>query len=173
MSLSHHTPLPTQISAAQVVMTCGVSGSGKTRLARRLREEGFALVSTDRLIWARHGENFPALASERKREIFMAAAEEVDAEVSRLLAAGRRVVVDATFCKRRRRDAFRAICASRGVTPVLVYLESPRETLLRRLATRHDNGPDDQRVSVAELDSYLAHFERPEADEPYVTVSDF
>lgn len=157
--------LPPQLAAARVVMTCGVSGSGKTALALRLADAGFVRVSTDCLIWDRHGASFPSLPEQQRRSIFMATADEVDAAVEHLLVEGKRVVVDATFCKRHRRDIMRRLCARFGVEPLLVYLSADRDTLRERLSQRRGTGPDDQRVTPAELDSYLAHFQPPLPDE--------
>lgn len=159
-----------EIARARVVLTCGVSGSGKTYLARRLEAEGFRRVSSDRLIWQRFGDGFPSLQAEERKAAFADVGRQADAELKRLLEAGERVVVDATFCKRTRRDAVRALCREMGVEPLIVYLDVPRRELLRRLALRKGAGPDDQIVAASELDSYLENFQRPAADEPFALL---
>lgn len=152
-------------------MTCGVSGSGKTTLARRLEQRGFTRLSADALIWQRYGDAFPALPAEERARTFQAVAAELPARLAELLdKEGRRVVVDATLCRRAKRDELRRACRSRGVEPRLAFLSAPREELLRRLALRAGAGPDDQRVAPALLDAYLAGFEPPAPDERPLTL---
>lgn len=154
-----------QMLAARVVLVCGVSGSGKTTLARALERHGFTRLSADQLIWQRYGDAFACLPDEERSRIFQSIGNALADELLTLLDAGCRVAVDATLCRRAKRDQLRQSCRSRGVEPLVVHLSASKPQLLRRLAGRRGGGPDDQLVSPAQLDEYLANFEVPTPDE--------
>lgn len=147
------TPLPYIPADVSAVMMCGVSGSGKTTMARRLEAEGWVRLSPDALTYDT-GLSYPE-----------AMARTLD-RLRPLLDAGRRVVIDAAMCKRTGRDALRRICRDAGVRCGLIYLSAPREELLRRLTARAGSGPDDIIVPAADLDRFLQNFQPPEPDEP-------
>ena len=153
------------ITEAKVVLLCGVSGSGKTTFANRLSQYGFSRISGDGLIWREYGDCFPSLPQEAQKEAFMQLGRKIAYELDKALRAGEKTVVDATLCKRAKRDELREICLAHGVTPVLVYLTAPLEVLSQRLAGRTGNGPDDQIVSSAQLKSYFANFAIPSPEE--------
>lgn len=160
------TPNFDEITAgAAVVLLCGVSGSGKTCLAHKLEAAGYVRLSADVMVWQRYGLDFSALPFERQSAIYRDIAAELDRELERLIRAGERVVVDATLCKRARRDALRALCARLGVTHRLVYLPATYEVLCGRVARRRGLGPDDQPVPLDRLRNFCLHFEPPAPEE--------
>lgn len=159
-----------KLLAYPVVMMCGVSGSGKTFVARQLEAEGYVRLSPDRAVWDRYGRKYSSLPPGRRHEIYMQAIDGEIARLAGLLAEGRRVVIDCSMCKRRRRDAVVAICAASGVDSAIAYLTASREVLERRLSKRGDTGPDDQTVSTADLRRFLADFEPPAPDEFYLPL---
>lgn len=153
-----------------VIMMCGVSGSGKTFIARQLEAEGYLRLSPDRLVWDEYGSSYAWLPTQRRHEIYMAA---IDSEIARLpglIAAGKRVVIDCSMCKRRRRDAVAAICDAAGVSHIIARLSTNPAVLARRLAVRGDTGPDDQKVSAADLSRFLADFEAPGPGEHFINL---
>ena len=159
-------PIDAHLADARVVMLCGVSGSGKTYLAKRLaRDFGHVRVSSDALLWNRYGDAFPSLPAEQRQAAFMAVNAELERDVARLLAEGKKVAVDVTHCKRAKRDRIRELCARFGVDPVLVYLATPPAVLRQRLATRQGIGPDDQLVPEQDLARFLANFQPPAPSE--------
>ena len=160
--------LPDELPRA--VMMCGVSGSGKTFLARQLEERGYRRLSPDLTVWSEYGADIAKFPPERQRELFSEALAGIAEETRRLLDAGERVVVDSTMCKRAKRDMMRRVCAEAGVTPLFIYLNPGPETLRTRLAARRGLGPDDQQVSPEMLDRFLAGFEAPDPDENVLTI---
>lgn len=149
----------------QVIVMCGVSGSGKTFLARRLVGKGFLRLSSDEIIWSRYGDRFPGIDPETRKAAFIWAADEIDSSLASLIRKGEKVVVDSTMCKTVRRSAIRAVCAECGVKPLFVYLKTPLATLVERLDRRKGDGPDDQIVSRQEVYAFHAGFQPPGEEE--------
>ena len=158
------------IEGKSVVMMCGVSGSGKTFVARQLEELGFVRLSADVDVWSAYGDEYARMSPAEQHAVYMGALGRVLGQLPELLRQGRRVVIDASMCKRARRDEVAAMCSEAGADYVIAYLESSREVLLERLIRRGGSGPDDQFVSEEELDRFLAHFEAPEADERFIHI---
>lgn len=159
------------IDDSKVVLMCGVSGSGKTLLSLKLEGKGFVRLSTDELLWDRYGPGFCSLPSDRQKELFIEASHEIVATTVRLVAAGKKVVVDSTMCKRFKRDEMREACLPLGVDPLIVYLDTPYPLLLKRLALRKGCGPNDLPVTKRQLDSFCSNFEIPQDDENVIVVS--
>lgn len=153
-----------------VVMMCGVSGAGKTFVARRLEAQGFVRLSADADVWQAYGEGYARMPAAEQHVIYMRALGNIIGHVPELLRQGKRVVIDASMCKRARRDEVADMCRQAGAQHVIAYLDSSRATLLERLKARKGTGPDDQFVSEEELDRFLAHFEVPEADERFIHI---
>lgn len=153
-----------------VVMMCGVSGAGKTFVARGLEAQGFVRLSADADVWQAYGEGYARMPQAEQHVIYMRALGNIIGRVPELLRHGKRVVIDASMCKRARRDEVADICRQTGAKHVIAYLDSSRDTLVERLKARGGTGPDDQFVSEEELDRFLAHFEVPEADERFIHI---
>ncbi len=158
-----------QIDSHAVIM-CGISGSGKTYYARSLAAHGYERVSADELVWEKYGHQFASLPQERRTLAYIEANAAIVAHVERILSAGGRVVVDATMCKRSRRDLMVEVCRAHGVEPLIVYLDAPICVLASRLAERQGSGPDDQIVTADELQRFYGNFEPPQPDEFFITV---
>lgn len=150
---------------SRAMLMCGVSGSGKTHYALGLESEGYERISLDAIVWERYGASFLKLPQPEQKLLFMDAMNEVSERMTGCLLGGKRVVVDATLCKRAVRDRLRDVCRKCGVEPIVVYFDVPLRRLSERLATRRSSGPDDLMVSENQLRMYYAGFERPETDE--------
>lgn len=160
-----------------LVVTCGLSGSGKTTV-------GAALV-----------EALPALRIrsdvERKRLAGLAATARTDSPIGgglydaglseqtyarlerlarTLLEGGASVVVDAAFLVRRERARFRALARSLGVRFVIALCEAPIEVLRARVEARHAAGRDASEAGLGVLDHQLGYYEPPEGDERAETL---
>jgi hypothetical protein len=132
---------------AALVVVMGLPGVGKSHCARLLCERlGAAHVASDEL----RSRLFVAAsyAEEENRAIFAA----VEALVDSLLAAGHRVVVDATNLVARNRAGTVAAARRRGAPIVFVRVSAPESEVRARLASRRaarapdDHSDADQRV---------------------------
>ena len=150
---------------SQVVIMCGISGSGKTHYARQLEKEGFIRLSSDALIWEKAGAGLFSLSSDQQKKLFAESRTEILGRLSCLLRSGEKVVVDATNCKRAIRDEIRCLCAQANVKPKFIYCHAEKEELWHRLSQRNGTGPDDLFVSRDQLSEYWEGFERPQDDE--------
>ncbi len=141
-------------------LICGLPGSGKTTLARRLERDLPALrLSPDEWMARIVGDGY----DEPKR----AAVEAVQWEIAaRALSLGVDVILENGFWSRSERDDYRARAAALGADTRLHFLDVPRDELLRRLALRNAAVPPDTfRINEAQLDLWSRSFEPPTRDE--------
>ncbi|HET7329016.1 MAG TPA: AAA family ATPase [Nocardioidaceae bacterium] len=156
---------------AQVVILCGIAGSGKTTYAQLLEARGYLRLSVDEEIWrrfGRYGVDYPeheydALSAQVQRSL--------DERLVELVRDGRRVVVDRSMWQRSQRDRAKQLVESAGGTWQLVYLRAGHEVLRARLRERSRRFDANAAfpVSVEVLDHYLAVFEPPEGEGEVVT----
>lgn len=146
-----------------VVIVAGLTGTGKSTLARALgRRLGAAVISSDltrkRLAGDRarsgpapyeHGIYTGAMTARAYRKI-------ID-EAEKRLAAGEGVVLDATFQKAAHRRAVLEAAARRGASVALVYCHARASVTQKRLARRALEQRD---VSDGNWDVYLKQKER-------------
>lgn len=125
-----------------LILTAGLPGSGKSRLAQGLAEAaGFELIRTDLL----RRELQPALAATRKRgidqglyapamtaAIYAACLERAQAG----LEAGRRVIVDASFHRPEERRRFLGLARRLGLPCRILLCGAPPDVVRERLARR-------------------------------------
>ena len=147
-----------------VVLLCGLTGSGKTRLARSLERELPALRFTvDEWMIALFGEHMPREVHDQRLAQLTGIAWDT---AERALALGVHVVLDWGFWSRAARESGAARVRAAGATPWLIYLEAPRPVLERRLAERNAERPSGSYLVTPEmLDLFETWFEPPSADE--------
>lgn len=155
-------PVPSRPNGRPAVaLLMGFPGVGKTHCARLLAARlGAAHVASDEL----RSRLFVAAsyAPEENAAVFRV----VDGLVERLLAAGHRVIVDATHLTARTRAGVETLAAKRGVRCARVLVTSEEADVLGRLAERrhsradHDRSDADERVYRAMRDR---GFEPPES----------
>lgn len=135
--------------ARALVVVAGLSGTGKSAIAAALqRRTGFVHINSDvvrkrlagldpgqRASAAYGAELYSAQHSERTYAALLAEAREH-------LAAGRGVVLDATFQRRAGRAAARDLAAAQGAPFLLVECTCPEDEVRRRLAERQQRGAD-------------------------------
>jgi len=155
-----------------VALMHGVSGSGKSFVARRLVEDGGWIrlrsdVERKRIAGlgalARSGSApDEGLYSARMGELTYARLLEL---ATRVLDAGYPVVVDAAFLRAAQRSPFEALAAGRGVPWCIVGTTAPEAVLRERVAARRARGDDPSEATIAVLERQLATVEPPAAAE--------
>jgi predicted kinase len=152
--------LSSGIRRPTLFLLCGLPGSGKTTLARKLEEERRAVRLTPdewlRLLFG--GDR--ARADAHRTSI-----EGLQWEVAvRALGEGADVILDWGFWSRAERDDFRARARSLGALAEVRFLDATDEDLFSRLGERAA-APLALRVSADELKAWSRAFERPTPDE--------
>ncbi|MEZ4332434.1 MAG: AAA family ATPase [Myxococcota bacterium] len=155
-----------------LVVTCGLSGSGKTTVGGALVEALPAL----RIRSDVERKRLAGLAAEARTDspigggLYDAAASErtydrLESLARILLGAGTSVVVDAAFLLRRDRARFRDLARAVGARFRIVLCDAPIETLRSRVEARSAAGRDASEAGAAVLDHQLTYYEPPEGDE--------
>jgi predicted kinase len=150
----------------EVVLMCGIAGSGKTTYAQRLEETGYIRLSIDEEIWAqfgRYGVDYPAEEYPEKSRLADATVRE---RLRTLVEQGHPVVVDNSFWNRTAREDYKKLVDDAGGRWRLVYLKATTEVLRRRLALRKDRFDANAAFPITEetLAGYVAAFEEPHGE---------
>lgn len=162
----------------QLLITYGVSGSGKSYLAARLAEGLPAIrlrsdVERKRLAGflaeARTGSTlgdgiYGAGMTERTYRHLADTAEA-------LLNAGHSVIVDATFLKREQRDEQRRVAERCGADFRILDCQAPVEVLRERIRARAAVGNDPSEADLSVLEYQIAHREPLGEDERACTLA--
>jgi len=155
-----------------LLITHGLSGSGKTRHSQVLLEQlGLVRLRSDmerkRLFGLSAGERsgsavdsgiYTAQAGERTYAHLLATADGI-------LRAGQPVLIDATFLQRARRDAFRHLAQRLGIPFRIVSFNASAAELRRRVSQRSARGNDASEADLAVLERQLAAQEPLDDDE--------
>jgi predicted kinase len=137
----------------KLILLCGLPGSGKTTLARRLALEVPAVrLCADEWLDDLGIDLFDTAARLRLERRFWRLAQN-------LLRLGQSVVMESGFWLRSDRDEKRLGARALGAAVELRYLDAPLEELARRLAGR--GAP----ITLEMLREYAPLFEAPGADE--------
>ena len=161
-----------------LIITHGVSGSGKSFYATRLAERlGAIQVRSDLERKRLHG--YPAGADTQSgitAGLYSPAASERTYEQLALLArtvigAGYSVIIDAAFLQAARREQFRQLSSALAVPFVLLHFEADRDTLCARIQSRQAAGEDPSEAGIKVLEAQLAAQEPLMADEMADVIS--
>jgi aminoglycoside phosphotransferase family enzyme/predicted kinase len=147
LHLAHRFSAP--IRPGTLVLTHGVSGSGKSHLARALcQRHGWIHLRSDverRRLFGRWGTSFDpvrqgeAYASAITAELY---GDHLPAATEAVLCAGLHAVVDATFLTRHQRRIFQHLADRLGTAWILLDLPVSLDLAGRRLARRQEEGRD-------------------------------
>lgn len=160
-----------------ILLTHGVSGSGKSTVAAALVESLGAVRLRSDVERKRLFGLSPLEPSGSARDAGIYTPDASDRTYLRLLElcetvcrAGFPAVVDATFLERSRRDPFRSLAARLGLPFLILNCTATAETLRARIGRRSHSGTDASEADLAVLTSQLERYRPPESDEPSLEV---
>jgi aminoglycoside phosphotransferase family enzyme/predicted kinase len=155
-----------------LVLMCGLSGSGKTWLARELalplgavhlrsdieRKRLAGLTPSDR---SNAGVEEGLYSPESTRRVY----EHLRQCATDALAGEYLTIVDATFGRRDARALFRHLAAQMGIRSCIVHCQASHEVLQARVLERLQREDDPSEANLEVLSWQEARFERPEMHE--------
>jgi predicted kinase len=148
------------VSEPRLILTCGLPGAGKTRLAHQLAADRSAVrLTKDEWLWALGSTPWDDSAREKvEHQLWRLALE--------ILSLGVSVVLDFGLWARIERDEMRATARRLGTGVELHYLDAPTDELWRRIQRRNTEPPwDKYPIRRRDLDGWLRVFEAPDAAE--------
>ena len=148
------------MSEARLILTCGLPGAGKTKLATQLSLGRSAVrLTKDEWLWALGSTPWDEPIQEKvERELWRLAQD--------ILRLGLSVVLDFGLWARIERDEMRSAARDLGVGVELHYLDVPADELWRRIEARNSEPPwDSYPIRRADLDGWLRLFQAPDAAE--------
>jgi aminoglycoside phosphotransferase family enzyme/predicted kinase len=156
----------TRPSRPRLVITHGVSGSGKTYSTQRLVEATGAIrirsdVERKRLYGLAPVERSTGHSALNlyTPDTTQRTYERLAQHAARAVQAGYTAIVDATFLTRAQRDAFRRLAAQLGVPFTILAFHAHPETLQRRVVHRSTQADDASDADLAVLHRQLAALE--------------
>lgn len=163
--------------APLLMITCGLSGSGKTWLARHLAAEWPALhLRSD--VERKRLAGLTPLADSRSAPDAGLYTREFNARTYRRLAdcaraclrGGESVIVDAASLRREERRELLAIAAAEAAPAAILHCEAPLELLRQRVAARRAARNDASEADVTLLDRQPSYWEPLDEDERAVAI---
>ena len=152
--------------APTLVVMAGLSGSGKTWLARRIAETTDALHVRSDVERKRLAGLAPLAASQSAPDAGIYSHEFTLRTYARLrdcvrscLRGGENVVMDAANLRRDEREAFVRIALDSGAGVQLVHCQAPLEVLRERIIARSASGADASEATVALLERQPSYWE--------------
>lgn len=146
-----------------LILTCGLSGSGKTTAAQSALENlGAVRLRSDIERKRLHGLAADArTGSAPGAGLYAAQAtratyDRLSGLARRMLPSGFPVIVDATFLHRAERNAFRGVAACAGARFLILACEAPSGVLRERILSRARSGADASEATLEVLERQIA-----------------
>jgi predicted kinase len=162
----------TRPSRPRLLITHGLSGSGKTFATQQLIEAAGAIRIRSDVERKRLFGLAPLQRSTDRSDLDLYAPDatqrtyaQLAQQAARVIAAGFSVVVDATFLKRAQRDAFHHLATQLNVPYTILEFRASAETLRRRVAQRSAQANDASEADLAVLHGQFAALEPLTAEE--------
>jgi predicted kinase len=148
------------VSETRLILTCGLPGAGKTKIATQLAADRSAVrLTKDEWLWALGSTPWHEPTRERVEHELWRLAQDI-------LRLGVSVVLDFGLWARIERDEMRAAARALGVGVELHYLDLSPDELWRRIEARNSKPPwDSHPIRRADLDGWLRVFQAPNAAE--------
>ncbi len=158
--------------ATPIIITHGLSGSGKTTISQHLLEM-FDLIRVRSDIERKRLHGLAPLARSGSRvggDLYATEASRMTYERLAALArhairGGFAVIVDAAFLARHQRDRFRTLARDLGVPFVILDVTASEAVLRERVRVRQERARDASEAGIAVLEHQLAHHEPLGQDE--------
>jgi len=160
-------------AATPLIITHGLSGSGKTRVSGTLIENSEAVrvrsdIERDRCVTV-DGDRY---TSDNIDRVY----RHLESRVATIIESGCGVIADATFLRRAHRGRFRALARRLGVPFHILHCTAPESELRRRVIKRAASGIDASEADLGVLELQLREVEPLGVDEQsdvvvYDTVS--
>ena len=167
-----------QPSMPFLAITCGVSGSGKSTVAKAIFEATGAIRIRSDVERKRLHDLAPESASGSATGGGIYTPDASAATFSRLhelaqvcLEAGFGCIVDATFLRRKQRKPYRALARAMSVPFAILLCEAPADKLAKRIEKRKRQGNDPSEADVAVMQRQLEVFERPVGKESEAVIA--
>jgi len=161
----------------QLLLMCGVAGSGKTWLAQRLAPRLRAvLLRSDverkrRAGLSAHARSGSALDQDLYSPELSADLYQHLARCAQdILSGGYNAIVDASFARGADRARFRSLATQLGVDVRIIHCDAPRALLRERVLQRQRAATDESEADVRVLDWQLTQFEPIRADENMTVI---
>jgi len=156
---------------ARLLITHGLSGSGKSTVAGQLLEAAGAIrVRSDVERKRLHGLDALQRSAGLALDIYTPEASRLTFErlqecARTALQAGYPVIVDAAFLRRTERQSFKALAASLGVPFSILRCQATESQLRQRVTIRSSDGHDPSEANITVLEHQLASHEPLDSDE--------
>lgn len=122
---------------SEVIMMCGVCGSGKTTFAKQKENEGYIRLSIDEEMWKIYGKRGIDYPYDEYEDLTNKVELMLRKRLINLIKAHKNVVIDFSFWNKDNRDYYKSIIKNAGGITKLIYMKATKETLHKRLNKRN------------------------------------
>jgi predicted kinase len=161
----------------QLMLTCGVSGTGKTWLSTRLLAKMPGIrVRSD--VERKRLAGLSATASSKSlpgsgiytKDYTERTYARLEACAKIILQGGEHAIIDAACLRRAERERIVAIAQAAGATAHIVHCTAPTDVLRQRIMARQAQAQDASEATVAVLEQQLAWWEPLSAEEEAIAI---